>query len=65
MKGVAKILWGIVALVIITAIGMVYLGMIFLLKGVSLTTISTSLVWLIIAAGLIVYKLSQKEERGA
>lgn len=52
-----------IALVIMTVFGIIYLGTIFLFRGVSIGTISLSIVWLIVAAGLIIYKLNQKEER--
>lgn len=47
---------------IISVVGLIYLGVIFLLKGVSLILISTSILWLLIAVILAIYKFSQKED---
>lgn len=52
-----------VMLVIVSVIGFMFLGFIFLLRGMDLTTITSSLMWLIIASILIVYKIANKEEK--
>jgi hypothetical protein len=44
-------------------IGILFLALIFLLKGSDLFMIAGSIGWLIVGAGLIIYKISQKEER--
>lgn len=50
-------------LVIVTVGGVIFLGLIFLLRGFDFTTIAGSLGWLIIAAVIIIYSLSKKEEK--
>lgn len=50
-------------MLIISVIGLIYLGLIFLLKGVNITVIATSLVWLVIAIVLALIKISNKEEK--
>lgn len=52
-----------VMLVIISAVGLLFLGVIFLLRGGDWITIGGSMAWLIIAIVLLIYKISQKEER--
>ena len=52
-----------VMMVLVSVIGILFLGLIFLIKGASLTTVSTSIIWFVIAAVIIIYKISQKEER--
>jgi hypothetical protein len=52
-----------VMMVIISVVGLMFLGLIFLLRGFDVTTVVSSIMWLIIGAGLVVYKLAQKEEK--
>ena len=50
-------------LLVISAIGLIFLSLIFLLRGFDLTTIAGSLGWLIVAVIIALYKISQKEEK--
>ena len=52
-------------MVLSATVGVFYLAFIYLIKtnSVNIIMVSTSLMWLIIAAVIIVFKLSQKEER--
>ncbi len=52
-----------VMLVISSIVGLLFLGVIFLIKGAGLTTVSTSIMWFIIAGIIIVYKIAIKEEK--
>lgn len=52
-----------VMLVIGAGVGIIFLGLIFLLRGADLVTISSSLGWLIVAIVIIIYYISKKEER--
>jgi hypothetical protein len=51
-----------VMLVIVGVVGIMFLGLIFLIRGSDLTTIGSSIMWLIIGAIIIIYKISKKEE---
>lgn len=48
---------------IVAGIGVLYLGMIFLIKGVGLGIIATSFGWLIVAIVIAIYKINQHEEK--
>jgi hypothetical protein len=50
-------------MIVSAVIGILFLGIVFLLKGVGLTTIATSIIWLIIGAVILAYKISKKEDR--
>lgn len=52
-----------VMLLMISAVGLIFLSLIFLLKGFGLTTLAGSIGWLIVAVVIAIYKISQKEER--
>ena len=52
-----------VILVIVSVVGLMFLGFVFLLRGFSVTTVGASIMWFVIAAVMIIYKISQKEER--
>lgn len=49
-------------IVIAAVVGVLFLGLVFLINGTDLISTGLSVVWLIIAALLIIYKISQKEE---
>ena len=51
------------AMLVIGVVGLIYLGLIFLIRGGGIGIVATSIIWLIIAIGLAVYKISQKEEK--
>jgi len=50
-------------MLIVAAVGLIYLGLIFLVRGGGIGMVSVSIMWLLVAIGLAVYKISQKEER--
>jgi hypothetical protein len=52
-----------VILVFVAIFGLMFMGMIFLLKGIGVGTIAGSLGWIIVAGAIIAYKISNKEEK--
>ena len=50
-------------MMIMSGVGIIYLGVIFLIKGVGLTTIATSIIWLLIAIIIAIYDISKKEDK--
>jgi hypothetical protein len=50
-------------LIIIAVIGILFMGLIFLLRGVDWFTLAGSLGWIVVAAIIIIYRISQKEEK--
>ena len=50
-------------MLIVAVIGLIYLGIVFLLNGVSVYLVGLAITWLIVAIGLAIFKISQKEER--
>lgn len=52
-----------VMLVIVTAVSVIYLGLIFLIRGVDIVTLTGSIGWLVVAVVVIIYTISKKEER--
>jgi hypothetical protein len=52
-----------VMLLIVGVGGIIFLGLIFLINKPNLVTLTTSILWLIVAVILAIYKISQKEER--
>jgi hypothetical protein len=51
------------AMLLVAGVGVIYLGLIFLINGMNVPLGVISISWLIIAIGLAIYKISQKEER--
>lgn len=51
------------ALIVVSVIAIIFLGFIFLLRGVDFVTLAGSIGWIVIAAIIVIYKISQKEER--
>jgi CHASE2 domain-containing sensor protein len=49
-------------MVIGAVIGLLYLGLIFLLRGADLVTVVGSIAWLIVASVILIYFISKKEE---
>ncbi len=52
-----------VILILVAIVGLMFLGLILLLKGMSIITLAGSLGWLVVAGVIIIYKISQKEEK--
>jgi len=52
-----------VFMTISAAVGLLFLMLIFVIGGVDMTSVIAGIVWLIIAAVIIIYKIAQKEER--
>lgn len=50
-------------MLVISGIGVAYLGVIFLIKGVGIFAVTSSLGWLIVVIVITIYKISSKEER--
>lgn len=51
-----------VFLTLIAVVGLVFLGLIYLIRGMDVITLLGSLGWLVVAAVIIIFKISQKEE---
>jgi hypothetical protein len=49
-------------LVIVSVVGIIFLGLIFLIRGMDVFTLTGSLGWIVVGAVLIIYKISKKEE---
>ena len=52
-----------VLLVIVSVVGVMFLGLIFLLRGLNTVTVGSSILWFLIAGIMLAYKIAQKEER--
>ena len=52
-----------VLLSISAVIGLVFLGLIFLIKGAGVFTVGASITWLVLAVVIAIYKIAKKEER--
>jgi len=50
-------------MIIVAVVGIIYLGFIFLIRGVDIVTLTGSIGFLVVAAGLIIYKIAKKEEK--